>query len=177
MKHKQKNPLPTMSSCPPARSFLLGHILGWYRGGRQRRAIAMPPSILTFPRTCQNFFMEEQLRVPQFLPNKTVLLYSTSLHTKATLRQGDAGECGHLLCSVISFSELSSPVTCLGHLPGPFPSSKLTQSQSHNYLLLSLSGMTHMAYIPVRALVVPPGDPGVHLAMLVSQHDQMRAQE
>lgn len=61
----------------------------------------MPPSILTFPQTCQNFFKEEQLRVPQFLPSKTVLLDSTSLHTKTTLRRGDAGECGHLLCSVI----------------------------------------------------------------------------
>ena len=48
---------------PTCLYFLLDHMLGWNRrGGRQRRAIAMPLSILTFPQCRQSLFMEEQLR-------------------------------------------------------------------------------------------------------------------
>lgn len=91
---------------PTCLCFLPGHILGWSRGGgRRRRAAAMPLSILTFPQCHPSEPLRGRVAVvhspaipEHFLPSKTALLDSVSIHARATQRRGGGEEGGRLLC-------------------------------------------------------------------------------
>jgi len=127
------------------------------------------PTISSEPFHGRTAAVHRQAIPEHFLPSQTTLLDSVSIHTRAMQRLGDEGEGGRLLFSVISFLELCSPtVSCLGHLLGPFPNSKVTLPWSLNYSL-TLWDDTHPSY-PCKN---PGGSPWRfwNLPTLDSQHD------
>lgn len=153
-------------------------MLGWNRGGgRQRRAIAMPLSILTFPQCHQSLFVEEQLWSTA-MPSLNISFparppfWTQSPSTPGPCKDEGMKEKLGAFCSLSFHSQNRVPqllpawVVYWDHFqtlryccPGPVTT-------------CSLSGMTLPSY-PCKS---PGGSPWRfwNLTMLDSQHDRMR---